>query len=147
MQTILVAISSSSVADDLLAVVERIARATDATVVVFHLRERLFEGTEWFFGNGPFVEGRAESTQVLRHAVDRLRSHQVRARTATRGGRPTQVGPTIVAVAREEAADLIVVGFHPPATMFATDVVRGVLRSSSVPVLTVPVRDGTRRES
>jgi nucleotide-binding universal stress UspA family protein len=128
-------------ANRLLDLVGELARGLGATVVVFHMRERPFTGSEWILGEGGLVEGVDEATRVIDLVIARLRSAGVRARGSIRGGRVGQVGREILEVAAAEGADLIVLGCHRRSVLdelLGGSVARRVRRGSAVPVLVVP---------
>lgn len=140
-KTILVAVSIETPSSGVLDIVRELGRRLDATIVVFHVREWPFSGSEWVLGEGAFVEGTQEATCLLERVTGGLGSAGVRARGVVRAGRPSEIGREIVDAAITEQADLIVLGFHRHSLLdelLCGSVVRKVRRRSEVPVLTVP---------
>jgi nucleotide-binding universal stress UspA family protein len=144
-ETILVALSTETPSSGVIDLVSDLGRRLDAKVVVFHVREWPFSGSEWVLGEGGFVEGKEEATRLVDRVIRRLGSMGIQARGMSGGGRPGQVGDAIVDAARATHADLIVLGFHRHSLLeelLAGGVVRKVRRFSESPVLTVPRRRG-----
>ena len=78
------------------------------------------------------------ATSELGAIVEELRAAGIEARFVTREGRPDDV---ILAIARDESADAIVIGTHGRrgvSHLFLGSVAERVLRQASCPVATVP---------
>jgi nucleotide-binding universal stress UspA family protein len=144
--TILMAVSTETCLESVVPVTAAMARRFDAEVVVFHVREWPFSGSDWVLGGAGLVENKREAAQILGGAVSEMNGAGVRARGIVAGGRPADIAVEIVETANAERADLIVIGAHRHSTLyefFVGGIPRRVRRRSEVPVVIVPRRTPT----
>ncbi|MBW3565234.1 MAG: universal stress protein [Acidobacteria bacterium] len=119
-----------------------LAEAVDAEVVLFHAVQPIRFG--YGMGERDGIEGETGAQMEEAEArLDRIASElfpqqtTVKLRLAT--GSPIQL---IAEVAEEESADLIVIGthgYHPGIRYLLGSVAQGVLHSTDLPVITVPL--------
>jgi nucleotide-binding universal stress UspA family protein len=143
MSTILLAVSTETCIEHVVPVAAAMATRFDAEVVVFHVREWPFNGSDWVLGGAGLVEDKSEAAQILNDALSRLHAAGVRARGIIAGGRPADIAKEIVDAAGDEDADLIVIGAHRHSTLyelFVGGIPRRVRRLAEVPVVIVPRR-------
>jgi nucleotide-binding universal stress UspA family protein len=118
-----------------------VAEGSRPEIIVLHVREYPFKGSEWMLGGSWLVERRVEASRVLRDSARRLSGAGSPVRTILSGGRHSQVPSIIAKVADEVDADLIVMG-QRRHTKFE-ELLEGALipkvrHLTGVPILTVP---------
>lgn len=115
----------------------RLARAAGATLHLLHAAELTLYGP----ASGALAASDDEHRAALAALAGAARAAGVAVATTLRSGEA--VAPTIVTVAEEEGADLIVLGTHGRRGLrrfFLGSVAEEVLREAPCPVLTVPAR-------
>lgn len=137
--TILAAIDFSPITDEVIETAAGIARAYDATLVLMHA----YFVAPLPYG-GPFAwamdEVRAAAQASLDKALERAQTRYPRCKALLCGGDPRI---EILAAAKQEHATLIVLGGHSAGTLsqlMLGSVADRVVRSATVPVITVPGR-------
>jgi nucleotide-binding universal stress UspA family protein len=136
-KTILWATDGSETAARGLPYAIRLAKHEQARLVVAHVRE-ILAGRG---GGYPVLADEDELRARLRGQVEELRQEGLEAtlvlRTCTQGHVPR----TLTGIARDEAADLVVLGTHGYgrfAGLVVGSVTQGLLHSGSCPVLAIP---------
>jgi nucleotide-binding universal stress UspA family protein len=112
-----------------------LARRTGATVHVLHVNERLVGG------NGVTLRSRAEATELVTAAVAQLAEAGVRAGGSVWVSAYRGVPARIVAVARDQSADAIVLGSNRNrrlGRLLSARVRERTTRLTSLPVLAAP---------
>lgn len=119
-----------------------LAEAVDAEVVLFHAVQAIRFG--YGMGERDGIEGATDAQiEEAEARLDRFASELFPQQTAVKlrvaAGSPSQL---VAEVAEEESADLIVIGthgYHPGVRYLLGSVAQGVLHSTDLPVITVPL--------
>ena len=137
---VLVPVDGSEVAESILPVVLEITNPRELDVILLNVNgfipPRAIEARRPF-GIADFEAQRAEAAEYLNSLGAELRAAGARVHTRIRGGRPAS---EILAVARNEAVDLIAMATHGrtgPARLLWGSVAEQVIRQSPVPVCLV----------
>ena len=138
-RTIMVAVDKSEQSDRAVAVARELARATGATVHLFHLREH-----ELIVGkSGGYFERETdeESESLLAKELAVLREGGIDVVADVRRGRLDHSAHAILQVADEVSADVLVIGLRGPST-FSGLMLGGtsykIIHMTNRPVLVVP---------
>lgn len=138
MRRLLVPIDFSDCSLEALEYAAQLAKQFDASVMILHVMEPVAYGLDFTLSHASEGERRRAAMQSRLSALaDAFRAQGLIAEHALRGGVPAQ---SILAMAQEQAWDLIVMGTHGRhgvARLLAGSVAEAVLRSAPCPVLTV----------
>jgi nucleotide-binding universal stress UspA family protein len=133
---ILVAIGEPSSGQPTLMRAAELATASQAAVVVLHVRERHYaRGVVW---DEPAP---ADSAELLNESTYDLRRRNIACRGSVRLARAGQVAEAIVSAALDFKADLIIMGRSPEWTLtrlMTSNISQRVVRLAPLPVLVVP---------
>jgi nucleotide-binding universal stress UspA family protein len=133
---ILVAVGEPSSGQPTLARAAELAAASQAAVVVLHVRERHYaRGVVW---DEPAP---ADAAELLNGSTYDLRRQNIACRGSVRLARAGRVAEAIVGAAQDFQADLIIVGRSPEwslTRLMTGNVSQRVVRLAPMPVLVVP---------
>jgi nucleotide-binding universal stress UspA family protein len=137
-KTILWATDGSATADRALPLARALAERDAATIVAVHCRELLVGGPATGY---PLLADDDEIVEKIRGQVDELKAAGIASRLEVISGRVPAAAHVIADLAREQSADVIVIGTRghsPIAGLLVGSVTQRLLHIAHCPVLVIP---------